>query len=197
MVAAVAHHNEHAWDNNPVPRVATADEIAALVVFLASDEAGYITGAEIAIDGGLLAGPKCSTSTAAAVLRRVAAGTNTRCAVILCRHAHPARRRLHKIARRCRGQLDQGAAVDPRRGRRPALGMGERAALAQVWVIRGLGEAQHRRHAGIHAGEDTFPLARVRAGEPLREGRAQVRPAGRIARQANSAGNSSTRTSSA
>ncbi|HEY3713345.1 MAG TPA: glucose 1-dehydrogenase [Jatrophihabitantaceae bacterium] len=58
MVAAVAHHNEHAWDNNPVPRVATADEIAALVVFLASDESGYITGAEIAIDGGLLAGPK-------------------------------------------------------------------------------------------------------------------------------------------
>jgi 3alpha(or 20beta)-hydroxysteroid dehydrogenase len=30
----------------------TADEVAQLVLFLLSDESGYITGAEVAIDGG-------------------------------------------------------------------------------------------------------------------------------------------------
>jgi NAD(P)-dependent dehydrogenase (short-subunit alcohol dehydrogenase family) len=37
----------------PVGRVATPDEVAATVVWLLSDESGYITGAEIAVDGGL------------------------------------------------------------------------------------------------------------------------------------------------
>jgi NAD(P)-dependent dehydrogenase (short-subunit alcohol dehydrogenase family) len=32
------------------------DEVAAIAVMLASDEATYITGAEFNIDGGLLAG---------------------------------------------------------------------------------------------------------------------------------------------
>jgi NAD(P)-dependent dehydrogenase (short-subunit alcohol dehydrogenase family) len=31
---------------------AIAEEVAALVLFLLSDESGYITGAEVAIDGG-------------------------------------------------------------------------------------------------------------------------------------------------
>ena len=39
----------------PLKRFAQADEIASLVLFLASDEAKYITGAEHIIDGGLTA----------------------------------------------------------------------------------------------------------------------------------------------
>ncbi len=36
----------------PMKRMGTAEEVARLVVFLLSDESGYITGAEVAIDGG-------------------------------------------------------------------------------------------------------------------------------------------------
>jgi 3alpha(or 20beta)-hydroxysteroid dehydrogenase len=36
----------------PMQRMGTADEVASLVLFLLSDESGYITGAEVAIDGG-------------------------------------------------------------------------------------------------------------------------------------------------
>ena len=37
----------------PMKRMGTADEIAAAVAFLCSDEAGYITGAVLQVDGGL------------------------------------------------------------------------------------------------------------------------------------------------
>jgi 3-oxoacyl-[acyl-carrier protein] reductase len=37
----------------PLGRVASADEIAAAVVYLASDEAAYVTGHVLTVDGGM------------------------------------------------------------------------------------------------------------------------------------------------
>jgi hypothetical protein len=39
-------------DSIPLGRFGTADEIAKAIVFLSSDDAGYITGAELFVDGG-------------------------------------------------------------------------------------------------------------------------------------------------
>ena len=36
----------------PLERVGSADEVARVVVFLLSDAAAYVTGAEIPVDGG-------------------------------------------------------------------------------------------------------------------------------------------------
>ena len=40
----------------PLGRMGTARDVAAAIVFLASDEAGYITGQNLLIDGGLFPG---------------------------------------------------------------------------------------------------------------------------------------------
>lgn len=42
--------------DTPLRRFGTPEEVAAVAVLLASDEAAYMTGAELNIDGGLLAG---------------------------------------------------------------------------------------------------------------------------------------------
>lgn len=46
--------------DTPLKRFGTAREVAALCVYLASDESGYMTGAELTLDGGLLAGSAAS-----------------------------------------------------------------------------------------------------------------------------------------
>lgn len=43
-------------DSVPMQRYGTADEIAATVAFLVSDGAGYITGQNLKVDGGLMRG---------------------------------------------------------------------------------------------------------------------------------------------
>ena len=42
--------------DTPMKRFGTPQEVAAVAVLLASDEAAYMTGAELNIDGGILAG---------------------------------------------------------------------------------------------------------------------------------------------
>ena len=41
--------------SHPIGRVGTVEEVAELVVYLASDRAGFCTGSDYAIDGGLRA----------------------------------------------------------------------------------------------------------------------------------------------
>ena len=44
------------WDFMPLARVGQPEEVASLMVFLASDDSSYCSGAEFLIDGGMLAG---------------------------------------------------------------------------------------------------------------------------------------------
>ncbi len=50
--------------DTPLKRFGLPAEVAAIAVTLASDEATYITGTEIHIDGGLLAGSAASPAPA-------------------------------------------------------------------------------------------------------------------------------------
>lgn len=56
MVAATDEEGGGAAANIPLRRFADPGEVSNLMVFLASDESSYISGAEHLIDGGLLAG---------------------------------------------------------------------------------------------------------------------------------------------
>jgi 3alpha(or 20beta)-hydroxysteroid dehydrogenase len=39
-----------------IPRIGEPEEIAAAVAYLASDDATFVTGAELAVDGGMVLG---------------------------------------------------------------------------------------------------------------------------------------------
>ena len=51
---ALEAYYQQVSEETPLGRVAEADEIAAVVAFLASKRASYITGASIDVDGGLV-----------------------------------------------------------------------------------------------------------------------------------------------
>jgi 3alpha(or 20beta)-hydroxysteroid dehydrogenase len=48
-----AAENQRRVQQVPMKRMGTAEEVAKLVLFLLSDDSGYITGAEVSIDGGV------------------------------------------------------------------------------------------------------------------------------------------------
>ncbi|MCC2630333.1 MAG: Short-chain dehydrogenase/reductase [Candidatus Paceibacter sp.] len=53
----------HLSQDIPMKRFGTPEEVAYGVLFLASDESSYITGSELTIDGGILAGTATSPDT--------------------------------------------------------------------------------------------------------------------------------------
>ncbi|MFD2815116.1 SDR family oxidoreductase [Paracoccus aerius] len=48
-------HSEAEKAQHPVGRIGTPGDIAGLVAYLASDEAGFITGQRFVVDGGMSA----------------------------------------------------------------------------------------------------------------------------------------------
>jgi 3alpha(or 20beta)-hydroxysteroid dehydrogenase len=44
------------YDMNPIPRIGTPEEVAGLMVFLASDESSFCTGGDFVVDGGYTIG---------------------------------------------------------------------------------------------------------------------------------------------
>lgn len=52
-IASQAHFRQY-----PIARPAELSEIASAVVYLASDEAAYINGVSLPLDGGYLCGPE-------------------------------------------------------------------------------------------------------------------------------------------
>ena len=44
-------------DYHPIGRIGTTEEVANVALFFASDESSFVTGADLAVDGGLLTRP--------------------------------------------------------------------------------------------------------------------------------------------
>ena len=64
---------------HPIARAATVDDIASMALFLASDEAAFVNGQAIAVDGGMTAGAHWSGHRArmASIFEMAGGGTNS------------------------------------------------------------------------------------------------------------------------
>ena len=56
QLASMAQETAHYHADRAIPRGAQVDEIADVIVFLASDQSRFVTGADIPVDGGQVAG---------------------------------------------------------------------------------------------------------------------------------------------
>ena len=54
MMAAFTAEDKPRWPKRPCGRLGSADEVAQLLVFLAGEGAGYITGQVFGVNGGLV-----------------------------------------------------------------------------------------------------------------------------------------------
>jgi 3alpha(or 20beta)-hydroxysteroid dehydrogenase len=62
---SVEELNRGVYANFPLPRVGMPEEVARVILFLATDEGSYCTGSEFVADGGWFAGmrnPRMPTS---------------------------------------------------------------------------------------------------------------------------------------
>jgi len=57
MIAGFARPGVDRGAAYPMGRIGQPEDVAALALFLASDDSSYVTGAEVTVDGGLYAGP--------------------------------------------------------------------------------------------------------------------------------------------
>ena len=56
MIAATDENGGGAAEAIPLGRLAQPDEVSRVVLFLASDEASFVSGAEHVVDGAMIAG---------------------------------------------------------------------------------------------------------------------------------------------
>jgi NAD(P)-dependent dehydrogenase (short-subunit alcohol dehydrogenase family) len=59
VIAELGEHIARAWVKmHPIGRIGKPSEIAEAAVYLASDAAGFTTGTDLRVDGGLTAAPR-------------------------------------------------------------------------------------------------------------------------------------------
>jgi NAD(P)-dependent dehydrogenase (short-subunit alcohol dehydrogenase family) len=56
----------------PMARAGLPDDIASAVLFLASDDSGFVTGRDLVVDGGMIAGRRWSDVEAGRLAMRTA-----------------------------------------------------------------------------------------------------------------------------